>query len=41
VTLASVGTMRLELYDFGKQRRVVAPPRDQTADFTGGTTRQP
>jgi hypothetical protein len=41
VTLPSVGTMRLELHDFGKQRRVVAPPSDQTADLSGDATRQP
>jgi hypothetical protein len=29
VTLGNLGTMRLDLYDFGKQRRVVAPPADQ------------
>lgn len=29
VTLANLGTMRLDLYDFGKPRRVVAPPADQ------------
>jgi hypothetical protein len=34
VTLAGLGTMRLDLSDFGGQRRVVAPPADQTADLS-------
>ena len=29
VTLGNLGTMRLDLYDFGKPRRIVAPPADQ------------
>jgi hypothetical protein len=33
VTLGTLGTMRLELYDFGAQRRVVAPPASQVADL--------
>ena len=33
VTLGNLGTMRLDLYDFGEQRRVVAPPADQVANL--------
>jgi hypothetical protein len=33
VTLGNLGTMRLDLYDFGYQWRVVAPPADQVANL--------
>jgi hypothetical protein len=35
MTLAGLGTMRLDLYDFGKQPSVIAPPADRTANLTG------
>jgi hypothetical protein len=41
MTLAGIGTMRLNLYDFGKQPSVVAPPANRTADVTGTARPQP
>ena len=31
VTLGNLGTMRLDLHDFGHQKHVIAPPADQVA----------